>query len=60
MAAHRQLLRRACAAASPGLILALTTTESSMSVDRHLLHSLLQPLKNDGLPNVHALVLQVS
>jgi hypothetical protein len=59
MAAHRRLLRRACAAASPGLTLAVAATHSRSSTGGHLLHSLLEPLKEEGLPSVHALVLQV-
>jgi hypothetical protein len=60
MAAHRQLLRRACAAASQGLSLAVAGTQTSTAAGSNLLHSLLEPLKVEGLPNVHTLVLQVS
>jgi hypothetical protein len=60
MAAHRQLLRRACASAAPGLRLSLTAASSSASVGRQLLCSLLEPVQEEGFPNVHALVLEVS
>jgi hypothetical protein len=61
MAAHRQLLGRACAAVPPGLRLSLIATQPSTSTSRQLaLHSLLEPLKDEGLPNVHVLMLHVS
>jgi hypothetical protein len=60
MAAHYQLLRRACAAAAPGLKVSLAAAQSGASVDRQLLHSLLEPVPEVGFPNVHALVLEVS
>jgi hypothetical protein len=60
IAAHRQLLRRACAAASPGLRLSLTAAHTSISTGRQLLHSLLEPVKDEGLPKVHVLMLSVS
>jgi hypothetical protein len=58
VAAHRQLLRRSCAAAPPGLALAITAPWVH-TPDRHVLCDLLEPVKDEGLPNVHVLALQV-
>jgi hypothetical protein len=60
MAAHRRLLRRACATASPGLNLKIRAPEAHPSSGKHLLCSLLKPVKDEGFPNVHGLMLQVS
>jgi hypothetical protein len=54
-----RLLRRACAAAAPGLRLSLKPTQPSSSTGNHLLYNLLEPLKDESLPSVHVLVLQV-
>jgi hypothetical protein len=65
IAVHQPLLRRACTAARPGLQLDLTA-ECKFPRDRDnwgkqpLLEHLLEPFKEQGLPNVHELRLWVS